>query len=38
MNLTSCIKGRDAQGRPGWLIQFQYDAEFVEKLKQGSLL
>ena len=34
MNLTSCIKGGDVQGRPGWLIQFRYDAEFVEKLKE----
>ena len=35
MNLTSCIKGGDAQGRPGWIIQFRYDAEFIEKVKKA---
>ncbi len=35
MNLTSCIKGGDTNGRAGWLIQFHYDAEFIEKLKSA---
>jgi hypothetical protein len=37
MYLTSCIKGGDSQGRPGWIIQFPYDAEFVETFK-GTIL
>ena len=33
MNLTSCIKGGDVQGRPGWIIQFIYDEQTIERLK-----
>ena len=34
-NLTQCVKGGDANGRPGWLIKFEYDAEIVEAVKKS---
>ncbi len=35
MPLSSCIKGGDAQGKPGWLIQIGYDAAFLERFKRA---
>jgi len=32
--LVSCIKGGDIRGRAGWLIQFRYDVDFVERFKR----
>jgi hypothetical protein len=34
MILTSCVKGGSSQGKSGWIIQFKYDAEFIEKFKK----
>jgi len=33
MNLTNCIKGGDSQGRLGWILQFTYNIDFLEKFK-----
>jgi len=33
MNLSSCIKGGDEQKRSGWILQFAYDATFLETFK-----
>jgi hypothetical protein len=35
MNLTQCIRGGDAGGRPGYIIGFQYDPDTVETLKRS---
>lgn len=34
MNLTSCIKGGSSERQPGWLIEFNYDMEFILELKK----
>jgi len=33
-NLNQCYRGGNAQGKPGYWIGFDYDTEFVEKLKK----
>ena len=33
MNLRTCVKGGDSDGRPGWRIQFDYEPKIVERLK-----
>lgn len=33
MNLHTCYKGGDADGRPGYQIGFHYDGDTVEDLK-----
>ena len=33
--LKTCIKGGSIEGRPGWLIQFDYNPEIIEALKQA---
>lgn len=32
-NLTQCIKGGSSDGKPGWLIKFDYDPITIEALK-----
>jgi len=32
-SLTQCIKAGDSNGRPGWLIRFNYDRDLIEQLK-----
>jgi len=34
-NLMQCIKGGSQDGRPGYLIAFNYDVEIVETLKRS---
>lgn len=33
MKLNSCIESVDEYGRSGWLIQFPYNAEFIDEFK-----
>jgi hypothetical protein len=34
-NLTQCIRGGALDGRSGYLLKFDYDAELVETLKRA---
>lgn len=34
MALQSCVRAGSREGRPGWLLSFDYDAEAIERLKQ----
>ena len=32
--LTECVKSGNAEGRVGWRIKFDYDADIIETLKK----
>lgn len=34
--LNECYKGGSLDGRPGWVLRFQYEAEVVEELKNAT--
>lgn len=35
MRLTQCVRGGSQEGRPGYLLWFYYDQDFIESLKQS---
>lgn len=34
-NLTSCVKDGSSNREPGWVIQFAYDQDLIERLKKS---